>query len=156
MKLCRSHRFFPWQTIWDLLEKFQLQEIYLLEVKGEFIKITDFMTKYHNFHVICIHFQCFSTFACFCIIILSSARSQKNFLWQPIWDLLEKFQLEEIYWLEVKSEFIKITRIVVYFNTLGCILGNIWSVFEFSTFCTIRLSSADLKEFFLDKQSEIC
>jgi len=80
IELCEISKIFSRQTIWDLSEKFQLQEntdgrwiVYLLE-------IAQFVTKSSIFsHNLCVILG-FSTFRTCCIIRLSFARSQKYFL----------------------------------------------------------------------------
>ena len=63
--LCEISENFSWQTIWDLSEELQLQEIYRSEEKTRFVKITQFRNNIANIPRIFAYIDIFLTFVFF-------------------------------------------------------------------------------------------
>jgi len=153
--LCEIPEKFSWQTIWDLSEKFQLQEIYRSEETTRFFKTTQFRDNIACISHIFAYFDRFMNFVCF-VQSQWALRDLKNFSWQTIWDLSERFQLQEIYRSEEKIRFIKIADFhdnIVYISHI-CLYFE-W-FYEICVFCKITMGSARSQKKFLDKQSETC
>jgi len=94
------------------------------------------------------HFGDFLTFECFCVIRLSSARSQKNFLWQTIRDLSEKFQLEENTDGRWKVDFLKITRKWPNCDHFNVICIHFWGFLSFSDFLCNQIELCEVSKIF--------
>jgi len=97
---------------------------------------------------LCTNFEYFQTFVFFGIITMNPARSQKKFSWQTIWDLSEKFQLQEIQRSEEECIILKIT-IILSRMVRKCIF--MYNFEYFQTFCFLLLSQwalRDLRKFF--------
>jgi hypothetical protein len=80
----------------------------------------------------------------------------KNFPWQTIWDLSEKFQLEENTDWRWKVDFSKSHRLCHNFQQITWFIYHFIGFWPLHTFCIIRLSFARSQKISLDKQSETC
>ena len=107
--LCEISEKISWQTIWDLSKKFQLQEIQRSEEECTIVKITTISSKMEWKLYICVQFWVFSDFCDYWYNHKGLCEISEKFSWQTIWDLSEKFQLQEIYKSEDECTIIKMT-----------------------------------------------
>jgi len=153
--LCEIPEKFSWQTIWDLSERLQLQEIYRSEEKIRFIKIAYFRDNIAYISHICVYFDWIMKFVCFVKSQWALRDPRKIFLRNNL-RLVRKIPATRN--LQIWGEnYIFQNRLIswqysLYFSHLHVF----WLIYEFCVFCTITMGSARSQKKFIDKQSETC
>ena len=107
---CEISENFSWQTIWDLSEEFQLQEIYRSEEESGFLKIKGILYEIAYLYIFMYDFPSIFIFRVFLYYHIGLCEISEKISWQTIWDLSEEFQLQEIYRSEEESGFLKFNQ----------------------------------------------